>query len=414
MTTVLTTGPARRPSTASIPDAVGGVSVANHHVCRPFVAGCGRSSSPATASGPTATTTARARTVSPCSTSTSTMPLRGVIPCTLAARRTSAPEAVAERASWAGRAPMPASGRPGAPRMNMRTRRRAKDSDVAPRSSASTPARNGSSTSRAQRAAEPDAVPSVVKRTIRSGDDGAGSDQHRRDPANERGRVSRGEQPTAERSRQGEWVAHRMPQLDASRIPPHPDPDRERPHPQVINVHPALHGGIGGVEHVEPAVELEPVEHVGALAPTDPVLRLEHDDVESGLRETHRAPQAGQACADDDDVVSVHGPTIGAHARKDARRGAIRLEPNPPSDRQTKGRCVAHTDAAAYSARYWIVPVVRAVLAFLPAIAITFIPDHSADFGLAGLRMLGPACPASCSGPSRSAPCRASRARCSS
>ncbi|MET1016703.1 MAG: DUF308 domain-containing protein [Leifsonia flava] len=43
---------------------------------------------------------------------------------------------------------------------------------------------------------------------------------------------------------------------------------------------------------------------------------------------------------------------------------------------------MAHTDAAAYSARYWIVPVVRAVLAFLPAIAITFIPDHSADFGL--------------------------------
>lgn len=43
---------------------------------------------------------------------------------------------------------------------------------------------------------------------------------------------------------------------------------------------------------------------------------------------------------------------------------------------------MAHSDAAAYSARYWIVPVVRAVLAFLPAIAITFIPDHSADFGL--------------------------------
>ncbi|MET0726030.1 MAG: DUF308 domain-containing protein [Leifsonia sp.] len=43
---------------------------------------------------------------------------------------------------------------------------------------------------------------------------------------------------------------------------------------------------------------------------------------------------------------------------------------------------MAQPDAAALSARYWIVPVVRAILAFVPAIAITFIADHSADFGL--------------------------------
>lgn len=43
---------------------------------------------------------------------------------------------------------------------------------------------------------------------------------------------------------------------------------------------------------------------------------------------------------------------------------------------------MAQPDAAAFSARYWIVPVVRAVLAVVPAIAITFIADHSAGFGL--------------------------------
>ena len=33
--------------------------------------------------------------------------------------------------------------------------------------------------------------------------------------------------------------------------------------------------------------------------------------------------------------------------------------------------------------RYWIVPVVRAIVAFVPAIVITFSSDHSPAFGLA-------------------------------
>ena len=32
--------------------------------------------------------------------------------------------------------------------------------------------------------------------------------------------------------------------------------------------------------------------------------------------------------------------------------------------------------------RYWIVPIVRAIVAFVPAIVITFTPDHSPEFGL--------------------------------
>jgi len=44
---------------------------------------------------------------------------------------------------------------------------------------------------------------------------------------------------------------------------------------------------------------------------------------------------------------------------------------------------VAHAPAAAViGTRYWTVPVARAVVAFVPAAAITFNADHSAEFGL--------------------------------
>jgi uncharacterized membrane protein HdeD (DUF308 family) len=38
--------------------------------------------------------------------------------------------------------------------------------------------------------------------------------------------------------------------------------------------------------------------------------------------------------------------------------------------------------ASALGSRYWTGPVVRAVLALIPAVVITFTPDHSAEFGL--------------------------------
>lgn len=39
-------------------------------------------------------------------------------------------------------------------------------------------------------------------------------------------------------------------------------------------------------------------------------------------------------------------------------------------------------DAAPERARYWVVPVVRGLLALVPAVVITFSQDHSAAFGL--------------------------------
>jgi uncharacterized membrane protein HdeD (DUF308 family) len=38
--------------------------------------------------------------------------------------------------------------------------------------------------------------------------------------------------------------------------------------------------------------------------------------------------------------------------------------------------------ASALGPRYWTVPVGRAILALIPAVLITFTPDHSAEFGL--------------------------------
>lgn len=44
---------------------------------------------------------------------------------------------------------------------------------------------------------------------------------------------------------------------------------------------------------------------------------------------------------------------------------------------------MAHAPAAAVNGtRYWSVPVVRALVAFVPAAVITFTADHSAQFGL--------------------------------
>jgi uncharacterized membrane protein HdeD (DUF308 family) len=43
---------------------------------------------------------------------------------------------------------------------------------------------------------------------------------------------------------------------------------------------------------------------------------------------------------------------------------------------------VAHAPAAVTGARYWTVPVARAVVALVPAAVITFNADHSAEFGL--------------------------------
>ena len=62
---------------------------------------------------------------------------------------------------------------------------------------------------------------------------------------------------------------------------------------------------VGRAVDLEAAVQAEPVDHVGANAAADGVGRLADDDLVAGPHEVHRADQAGDAGAHDDDVRGV-------------------------------------------------------------------------------------------------------------
>ena len=100
------------------------------------------------------------------------------------------------------------------------------------------------------------------------------------------------------------------------------DPGGERAQVERVGVEPAPHRGVGGQQHLEAAVEQEPVDLVGAHAPTDPVGRLEHDDVPSTLDEPQRRDEAGESGPDDHDVRGVAHAQAG---RSNATRSAARI-----------------------------------------------------------------------------------------
>ena len=183
---MLTIGPRRRPSTASMPDAEGTVSGTNHQVCRPRVAGAGSPVSPVRRSAPTATMTAAACSASAPATSTSTPAAPGRRASTRCSSRISAPAERARAASCAGRAWMPSVGSPGVPSRNMRTSHRTKASEVSKSPSARTPLRNGSTTSARSGPRSPArshpcltgwSCPSAARRCSRAGASRAGAAQ---------------------------------------------------------------------------------------------------------------------------------------------------------------------------------------------------------------------------------------------
>ena len=53
----------------------------------------------------------------------------------------------------------------------------------------------------------------------------------------------------------------------------------------------------------------------------------------------------------------------------------------PPSDVKEVAVAIAR-DAAPERTQYWVVPVVRGLLALVPAVVITFSPNHAPEFGL--------------------------------
>ncbi len=75
---------------------------------------------------------------------------------------------------------------------------------------------------------------------------------------------------------------------------------------QCVGVDPAAYGGIGRVEQLEAAVDLEPVDAIGADAATHVVSGLDDQHLASGADQLGRAAQSGQAGTHDDDV-GIHG-----------------------------------------------------------------------------------------------------------
>ena len=73
-----------------------------------------------------------------------------------------------------------------------------------------------------------------------------------------------------------------------------------------VQVDVAAQRGVGGVEHLEAAVEDEPVHVIGPDAPADCVTGLEDPYVETSTGQLPGTGQTGQAGSDDDHVVAAH------------------------------------------------------------------------------------------------------------
>jgi hypothetical protein len=91
-------------------------------------------------------------------------------------------------------------------------------------------------------------------------------------------------------------------EFDEATLTSHLQTGPEGAQDEGLEVDPALHGGIGGIEHLEAAVEEEAVDLVGALAPTHGMRRLQHDHGPTGLREHVRTPQPSQPGTHDHDI----------------------------------------------------------------------------------------------------------------
>ena len=93
--------------------------------------------------------------------------------------------------------------------------------------------------------------------------------------------------------------------------PPEP-PERQR-----LQVQLPAGGRIAGEQHLEAAVEREPVDDPGADATADPLVGLKQFDRGAGRRQASCRDQAGEPSTGDDDV----------HARRFGRPGQTRFRP---------------------------------------------------------------------------------------
>jgi hypothetical protein len=105
--------------------------------------------------------------------------------------------------------------------------------------------------------------------------------------------------------RASEGVAERAePTVDA-----HPSTRSETPEVEGIEIEPPCELRIGGEQDLEPAIEPEPVDDVGAHPAADSIARLDDGDVDPGGLEGTGTGESGEPCSHDDDVM-IHRWTI--------------------------------------------------------------------------------------------------------
>ena len=89
------------------------------------------------------------------------------------------------------------------------------------------------------------------------------------------------------------------------RVATNAEPCTEGVEVEVVQLHPLLQCRVGGVDHLEAAVQQEAVHLVGPLPAADVVRRFQHGDLQTLCCQAVRALQPGQTSADHNHVL-VH------------------------------------------------------------------------------------------------------------
>ncbi len=111
----------------------------------------------------------------------------------------------------------------------------------------------------------------------------------------------------AQRGQRPAGPAHRVRHADPVAVDLETDGGVERPQVQRGQVDEVEQGRVGGVQHLEAAVEGVAVQVVGADPAADRVTRLQHEYVETAGGQGPGAGEAGEAGTDHDDVGGLAG-----------------------------------------------------------------------------------------------------------
>ena len=263
-------------------------------VVRGFVDGTGMPVRSAAARGAVATTTASAlissSAVRTCSAPTS---------MTRWSSRTVPAGRLA--ASSSGSREIPVDGTAGEPSRKERISSRAKVADVGALPVGEHPRQEGVEHRRPQLSRDAGPVQGLGQAEIRGREQPPYREQAGQRPADERHALAEGPDRAAQRGGQQPGESAGSARTERPSTPRDDDAGAERPEVELIEVHDATEGRIGGVDELEAAIAAEAVDLVGPHPSADRVGRLQHDDLETGGGQPLGTRQPGQSGPHDDD-----------------------------------------------------------------------------------------------------------------